>query len=438
MASSAIQSVTISLSNVYRKSLFAMDSLLAVALGLGLRVILDIVGRNDIRVEGSLVGLWEGLVLYHFLEKWPRSYDPYVGFGFRLFIDFLFTENLARMIVIVLWTGVGMIMSDIGPALWQSTGLRRLYRHLSHDLALFGFPGLPFFTKNTNSRVRFTSPSRASSAQSPNAAPDDALDATPIPLRSRPLPGSFPGDAETETEPSVLGSSDDSGTASATFDIVHPTGSEMTTENDEDTEERTPTANNVELSPEIPDEDDYLYSDEPLTSGYPTPVNEAPPAIGPSFPLRVLSPPVSPRADNQRPLLDDPVLPDKQEEIDEQKPVVYRYSMPETEFAAESVISGDDPDDIIGKATELRSKAEAEERERKRCEDELKNAKNERRGKDALMLRHAVAEHATNAERLNKRAARRFHHGMLINFSPSPYEKLTGYSKLTTSIAPRK
>ncbi|KII92837.1 hypothetical protein PLICRDRAFT_63073, partial [Plicaturopsis crispa FD-325 SS-3] len=84
-----------------------MDSIYAIGLGLSLRFVIDTLSHHDVRLSGSLVGLWEGVVLYHFVEKMPRSFDPYVGFGVRLFVDFLFTESVAKLTVVMLWTGLG-------------------------------------------------------------------------------------------------------------------------------------------------------------------------------------------------------------------------------------------------------------------------------------------------------------------------------------------
>ncbi|KAF9024548.1 hypothetical protein BDZ89DRAFT_897490, partial [Hymenopellis radicata] len=84
-----------------------MDSILAIGAGLGLRFVVDIVSHHDLKLTGTIVGLWEGIVLLHFLQKFPYSFDPYVGYGVRLFVDFLVTESVARLAVVVIWTGLG-------------------------------------------------------------------------------------------------------------------------------------------------------------------------------------------------------------------------------------------------------------------------------------------------------------------------------------------
>ncbi|KIM83326.1 hypothetical protein PILCRDRAFT_45583, partial [Piloderma croceum F 1598] len=84
-----------------------MDSIYAIGAGLILRFVVDLVSDHNLKIGGTLVGLWEGVVLYHFLGKMPSSFDPYVGYGFRLFVDLLFTESLAKMSIVMLWTGLG-------------------------------------------------------------------------------------------------------------------------------------------------------------------------------------------------------------------------------------------------------------------------------------------------------------------------------------------
>ena len=66
-----------------------MESIYAIGAGLGLRAMIDIVSRHNDRLGGTLIGLWEGVVLYHFVRKMPLSFDPYVGYGVRLFVDFI-------------------------------------------------------------------------------------------------------------------------------------------------------------------------------------------------------------------------------------------------------------------------------------------------------------------------------------------------------------
>ena len=111
-----------------------MDNLYAIGVGLILRATIDKITQHNHRVNGSLVGLWEGAVLHHFLAKSPDSLDPYIAFGFRVFVDLLLTSNLTRLVIVVIWTGMGMLLSDIGWDVAEDKRFRRLYRRLRRAL----------------------------------------------------------------------------------------------------------------------------------------------------------------------------------------------------------------------------------------------------------------------------------------------------------------
>lgn len=151
--------------------------------------------------------------MQHFLRKMPTSFDPYVAYGVRLFIDFLFTESLVRLVLVLVWTGLGVIFADIAPALWIDAGLRHIWRRFRRDLYVMSrsISSVPYPRTRT---VRFSpsqSPSVISSA-SPSVfttiTQDPTLLSEPVPiLRKRHVPGAFPGEvSETDTDiGSVLG-----------------------------------------------------------------------------------------------------------------------------------------------------------------------------------------------------------------------------------------
>ncbi|KAH9839259.1 uncharacterized protein C8Q71DRAFT_504502 [Rhodofomes roseus] len=111
-----------------------MDNLYAIGVGLVLRATIDKITHHNHRVNGSLVGLWEGAVLHHFLSKTPYSLDPYIAFGFRLIVDLLLTTNVTRLVLVIIWTGMGMLLSDVGWDVAEDKRFRRLYRRVRRAL----------------------------------------------------------------------------------------------------------------------------------------------------------------------------------------------------------------------------------------------------------------------------------------------------------------
>ncbi|KAF8902927.1 hypothetical protein CPB84DRAFT_1846057 [Gymnopilus junonius] len=239
-----------------------MDSISAIAFGLGLRFLVDTVGKYDFKLTGTLVGLWEGVIMLHFLKKMPKSSDPYIGFGVRLFIDFLFTESVARLVLVLIWTALGMVLADIAPTLWEEVGLERTWRHLRRDMYTLSkmVPTVAFFPPPRT--VRF-SPSRQPSTiteaptdvdvptQGPSSVVVDdpsiiTTEQTPVDpavretLRRR-LPGHFSsGYSDLDTEigsPRPRGRSDRTSRRLSVYPGELDTSSEISSSNDANEEE---------------------------------------------------------------------------------------------------------------------------------------------------------------------------------------------------------
>ncbi|KAG8214058.1 hypothetical protein J3R82DRAFT_10815 [Butyriboletus roseoflavus] len=197
-----------------------MESLLAIGVGLVLRIVVDVATQeNDGKVGGVLVGLWEGIVLNHFVRRMPHSFDPYLGFGFRIFVDFLFTQSLSRLALVALWALVGMLLSDVAPNIWRDSGLRHLYRQVCKDVRHVKRAVPRIRIKNDFPTVRLFNQSRSTSSEvsgsirsdraAPSRSPVPSRAPTPGPARrpGRSPPGTFPdvsGWSETATDVSCL------------------------------------------------------------------------------------------------------------------------------------------------------------------------------------------------------------------------------------------
>ncbi|KAI0675349.1 hypothetical protein C8Q78DRAFT_1075638 [Trametes maxima] len=216
-----------------------MDNLFAIGVGLGLRALIDTLTHHNHRVNGSLVGLWEGAVLRHFITKYPSSIDPYVAFGFRLLVDLLWTTSWTRLFITILWSFMGMLLSDVFVDLYADRRFRRFMRSVRHTII---YPLLRLFSHRSSSRRSSggsgsnalspraqyyqipASSSGASTARSPPLQPHSPTEVPPGPFRPGPptpglprrsalrWPGSF-SLSETDTsagrvsrDPSVAGS----------------------------------------------------------------------------------------------------------------------------------------------------------------------------------------------------------------------------------------
>ncbi|KAG2363307.1 hypothetical protein BDR07DRAFT_1240774, partial [Suillus spraguei] len=85
-----------------------MDNVVAIGVGLALRAVIDILTDSDLRLTSTLVGLWEGFVLSHFLHKNPRNpNDAYLALATRFAIDFLLVNSIVRSALTGAWTLVG-------------------------------------------------------------------------------------------------------------------------------------------------------------------------------------------------------------------------------------------------------------------------------------------------------------------------------------------
>ena len=154
-----------------------MDNIYAIGLGLALRVVVDIVSENNVKMGGIIIGIWEGVVLYHFLGKMPWSFDPYVAYGFRLFVDFLITESLFKTAIVMLWTGMGVLLADIAPAIWKDMGLRRMYRRTWVRLPKLSFVPKVSIPSRSGRTVQFWD----SQPPTPSSAASDISTVLPVP-----------------------------------------------------------------------------------------------------------------------------------------------------------------------------------------------------------------------------------------------------------------
>jgi len=420
-----------------------MDSIFAISLGFALRLVVDAASSHNVRIGGSLVGLWEGAVLYHFLEKWPMSVDPYVGLGFRLFVDYLFTESVHRLAIVLLWTGLGFVLSDVTPAFWYDKNLRRFYRHTRRYVRDFDWNSLKFpLASSAISRVRFfelpppTAPVRGSTSPRGPTIP---------PQRRHSVPGNFPSFSYS----SSTDASDPPSTSSAQRRPVPATSLPPSALRSVSNPKPSSSSSvSFEVNPPASEPADGEDSFERLAAeGVPTPTpRPAPPVIVMPVPvplpgansapilsaiptsstltagnIDLLPEIVEPREDpDPPPPFDEPSVPTddaaaaavrRVREWGPDKLTVRNLNASDAASARSSIISGGDRNSIVIRADLLREQARAEEKERDRLHAEQKKAFSEKRYADAVRHKVEQEEASERAMNLHRRAAERYYKG---------------------------
>ena len=138
----------------------------------------------------------------------PGSFDPYLGFGFRIFVDFLFTQSISRLALVALWALVAMLLADIAPNVWRDSGLRHIYHQVRKDVRHVKRTVPRIRIKNDLPSVRLFNQSRSTSVEVPSSIRSDIATPSRSTAPSRaptPGPARRPGRSPPGTFPDVSG-----------------------------------------------------------------------------------------------------------------------------------------------------------------------------------------------------------------------------------------
>ncbi|KAK7037979.1 hypothetical protein R3P38DRAFT_2903743 [Favolaschia claudopus] len=158
---------------VLRYRSHAMDGVYSILAGLGVRVVVDAATWSNVKLSGTLIGLWEGVVLLHYVKKAPGSTDPYLAYAVRLFVDFLVTESVFKLVIVLLWSTMGMVLADIAPSVWADLGLRRQWSRMRRDL----YVSTRMFSKRRTVRFVSTPTIGTTAARSTASSAESSVDA---------------------------------------------------------------------------------------------------------------------------------------------------------------------------------------------------------------------------------------------------------------------
>ncbi|KDQ55884.1 hypothetical protein JAAARDRAFT_180782 [Jaapia argillacea MUCL 33604] len=167
-----------------------VQTVFSAGLGLALRSFIDVITGDNVTLAGILVGVSEGAVLHHFLYH-SRSFGEHLlAYGLRVIADFMWNEDAERLLMVLLWTGLGMLAWDLWPAVSYVVFkvVYRMYRHARR--VLLSIDDLVTEASSIPSRVRVYTTSATNSSTSSSRTSSPRI-RRPRRKTSQPIPGSF-------------------------------------------------------------------------------------------------------------------------------------------------------------------------------------------------------------------------------------------------------
>ncbi|TFK44257.1 hypothetical protein BDQ12DRAFT_708241 [Crucibulum laeve] len=116
-----------------------MDVSLSIVTGLALRLFLRGI-EPDGKLGPALLGIWEGVVVHQLSTKANNpsaAVDHYLGYGLRLAVDLLVTGSTVRLVLVILWTALGAVVSEaISPGFGKPPVKRERERRHRHSRSI--------------------------------------------------------------------------------------------------------------------------------------------------------------------------------------------------------------------------------------------------------------------------------------------------------------
>lgn len=92
-----------------------MDVALSILAGLSLRIFLfNTAAISSVTLSTAVLGIWEGAVLHQVSGRSSSpNLDHFLAYGLRLVVDLLISKDFQRLFMIVLWSTLGTITSEV-------------------------------------------------------------------------------------------------------------------------------------------------------------------------------------------------------------------------------------------------------------------------------------------------------------------------------------
>lgn len=207
-----------------------MSAPTSIVVGVAVRVIVNVLCAQNVKVAASVLGLWDGLVFYQ-AQLDDRFLEPetLLSLAFGLIFDFVFFGSIIRTVTYALWVFLGVLAADFGPDLWYELGGEEIGKDIRREASTL-LSALPSWGDESESGSE--RPVRVS--KSPRQASTTAST-----VRERRVPPPQPSRSSRQDYQSTRGGS--RVTFGETATSITQTQSEEDTLDDDDEDETAPT-----------------------------------------------------------------------------------------------------------------------------------------------------------------------------------------------------
>ncbi|TDL26078.1 hypothetical protein BD410DRAFT_895512 [Rickenella mellea] len=424
-----------------------MDSLVAIISGIAMRVSVSMIFGQSLKVAALLTGLWDGILLHRSMRRTKyRSSDllsdPYLQAAFAVLFELTMNRSLLRIVVVSLGWCLGVVLADVGPAIWYDIGgedlpreLERLWYDLSRSLSLNDGTRHTLFLEHPRRSSSSASSSTTVTPPSPTvySAWQDSLPDIPgtyRPSRFRPR-RPFPSTSSHSSQLHDIAEDDtEEGSAELTpraspnaispLEDIHPIDHHMSepahlSPSDDDLYEKD--------SPITPPPTQPNYISVPITElpTIPTPGDEVPPkspALKPQDPLTPITPlPTPGLADAQRNSIPKPMyIPNDESPIAGPSSATLRtprrdYTIDDETATnkSESIIFDGPTSEMVEMAQETRKEADAALAKLHELQSRRVKAAQNKDHWEVFALKHETLKVVEDLNRLHRKAEKTFY-----------------------------
>ena len=109
-----------------------MNTETSISLGIVVRVFVNLLCSENIKLAAALLGLWDGLLIHRsWVERRLFEPDTILLLAAGFLFDHVIFASVVRTVTLLLGCGLGIVLSDIGPDIWYEIGGDRIIKDVN-------------------------------------------------------------------------------------------------------------------------------------------------------------------------------------------------------------------------------------------------------------------------------------------------------------------